>query len=75
MYLWTYKQDDNPSYLPVELALKKYKDDTAAYLISQMRHDRWVLFHFVISSSNCQILLYRIITAEKSWITTDNTDA
>ena len=40
MYLWTYKQDDNPCYLPVELALKKYKDDTAAYLISQMRHDR-----------------------------------
>ena len=43
MYLWTYEQDDKPSYLPVELALKKYKDETAAYLISQMRHDRWVL--------------------------------
>ena len=42
MYLWTYEQDDNCGYLPVELALKKYKDDTAAYLISQMRHDRWV---------------------------------
>lgn len=40
MYLWTYKQGDNPSYLPVGLALKKYKDDTAAYLISQMTHDR-----------------------------------
>ncbi|PFX32144.1 Transient receptor potential cation channel subfamily V member 4 [Stylophora pistillata] len=40
MYMWTRKQDDNPSCLPVELALKKYKDDTAAYLISQMRHDR-----------------------------------
>ncbi|XP_027051176.1 uncharacterized protein LOC113678493, partial [Pocillopora damicornis] len=40
MYLWTRKKDDNPSSLPVELALKKYKDDTAAYLISQMRHDR-----------------------------------
>lgn len=37
MYLWTYEQDDKPSYLPVEVALKKYKDDTAAYLISQMR--------------------------------------
>ena len=42
MYLWTRKKDSNPSSLPVELALKKYKDDTAAYLISQMRHDRWV---------------------------------
>ena len=40
VYLWTYEQGDNPSSLPVELALKKYKDDTAAYLISQMRHDR-----------------------------------
>ena len=40
MYLWTYEQDDKPSYLPVEVALKKYKDDTAAYLISRMRPDR-----------------------------------
>ena len=40
MYLWTKEQDDMPSYLPVELALKKYKDDTAAFLVSHMRHDR-----------------------------------
>lgn len=40
MYLWTKEQDDMPSYLPVELALKKYKDDTAAFLVSRMRHDR-----------------------------------
>lgn len=40
MYLWTHEKDDNPSYLPVEVALKKYRDDVAAYLISQMRHDR-----------------------------------
>ena len=42
MYLWTQEQEDRPSYLPVEVALKKYSDDTASYLISQMRHDRWV---------------------------------
>ncbi|XP_015761535.1 PREDICTED: uncharacterized protein LOC107340682 [Acropora digitifera] len=40
MYMYSEKQKEKPSYLPVELALKKYKDDTAAYLISQMRHDR-----------------------------------
>ncbi|KAK2556750.1 Transient receptor potential cation channel subfamily V member 4, partial [Acropora cervicornis] len=40
MYIYSKEQEEKPSYLPVELALKKYKDDTAAYLISQMRHDR-----------------------------------
>ncbi|XP_015761593.1 PREDICTED: uncharacterized protein LOC107340729 [Acropora digitifera] len=40
MYMYSEKQKEKPSYLPVELALKEYKDDTAAYLISQMRHDR-----------------------------------
>ncbi|XP_068676221.1 transient receptor potential cation channel subfamily A member 1-like [Montipora foliosa] len=40
MYLYSTEHEDKPSYLPVELALKKYNDDTAAYLISQMRHDR-----------------------------------
>jgi len=28
--------------LPVEKALMCYKDETAAYLISQMKHDWWV---------------------------------
>ena len=65
MYLWTYEQDDKPSYLPVEVALKKYKDDTAAYLISQMRPDRWVLFHF--SKFIFLTVKHRIIrSAEKS---------
>ena len=45
MYTYNKKQEEKPSCLPVELALKKYKDDTAAYLISQMRHDRCVLCH------------------------------
>ncbi|XP_067030169.1 uncharacterized protein [Acropora muricata] len=40
MYIYSKEQEEKPSCLPVELALMEYKDDTAAYLISQMRHDR-----------------------------------
>ena len=34
--------DYEQGYLPVEKALMCYKDETAAYLISQMKHDWWV---------------------------------
>ncbi len=34
--------DYERGYLPVEKALMSYKDETAAYLISQMKHDWWV---------------------------------
>lgn len=34
--------DYERGYLPVEKALMCYKDETAAYLISQMKHDWWV---------------------------------
>ena len=40
MYTFSKEHKEKPSYLPVELALVEYKDDTAAYLISQMGHDR-----------------------------------
>ena len=36
------KTNDKKSALPVELALEERKDDTAAYLISQMTYDRQV---------------------------------
>jgi hypothetical protein len=32
--------EEKPSVLPVEVALEHFQDDTAAYLISQMKYDR-----------------------------------
>lgn len=42
VYLETEVGDYERGYLPVEKALMCYKDETAAYLISQMKHDWWV---------------------------------
>ena len=42
VYMGTEQVGDEREYLPVEKALMSYKDDTAAYLISQMKHDWWV---------------------------------
>lgn len=39
VYLETERVGDERGYFPVEKALLKYKDDTAAFLISQMKHD------------------------------------
>ncbi|XP_074610946.1 transient receptor potential cation channel subfamily V member 4-like isoform X2 [Acropora palmata] len=41
VYLETEQMENKRGYLPVEKALMSYKDETAAYLISQMKHD-WV---------------------------------
>ena len=42
LYLGTEVVEGEREYLPVEKALMSYKDETAAYLISQMKHDWWV---------------------------------
>lgn len=41
---------DQYESLPVEFALRKPNDDTAAYLISQMQYDRYV--------NTCIVILY-----------------
>ena len=41
IYTKTQPVGGNIEYLPVEKALMLYNDDTAAYLISQMKPDRW----------------------------------
>lgn len=46
IYLRTKVDDSDPirtKSLPVELALLKFKDDTASYLICRMKHDRYSL--------------------------------
>ena len=43
VYLGTEEVGGEREYLPVEKALMSYKDETAAYLISQMKHDWWVV--------------------------------
>ena len=42
LYLETEEVSGERAYLPVEKALLSYQDETAAYLISQMKHDWWV---------------------------------
>ena len=42
VYLETEEVGDERPYLPVEKALMSHKDETAAYLISQMKHD-WLV--------------------------------
>lgn len=39
VYLETEEVDDDRPFLPVEKALMSHRDETAAYLISQMKHD------------------------------------
>ena len=49
--------DYDRGYLAVEKALMCYKDETAAYLISQMKHDWWVTSHrgyFVFQGLSCK---------------------
>ncbi|XP_015780961.1 PREDICTED: uncharacterized protein LOC107358902 [Acropora digitifera] len=41
VYFETERMENERRYLPVEKALMSYKDETAAYLVSQMKHD-WV---------------------------------
>lgn len=43
LYRKTEKYDDERPYLPVETAILSYKDDVAAYLINQMKHEWWVV--------------------------------
>lgn len=42
IYTETQQVEEEREYLPVEKALMLYNDETAAYLISQMKPDRWV---------------------------------
>ena len=42
VYTETQQVEEEREYLPVEKALMLYNDETAAYLISQMKPDRWV---------------------------------
>ena len=42
VYLETEPVGDERGYLPVEKALMSFKDETAAYLISHMKHDWYV---------------------------------
>ena len=44
VYMETEQVGNDRGYLPVEKALISYKDETAAYLISQMKHDWWVIW-------------------------------
>ena len=39
MYMETEEDGDGRTFLPVELALLNFKDETSAYLISQMKND------------------------------------
>ena len=40
LYMKTEEDQHGRRFLPVELALMNFKDETSAYLISQMRHGR-----------------------------------
>ena len=39
LYLYTEEVDGNRPFLPVEVALMKFKDEVASYLISQMDNE------------------------------------
>lgn len=45
VYLETEQMENERGYVPVEKALMSYKDETAAYLISQMKHDWYATCH------------------------------
>ncbi|XP_068728318.1 transient receptor potential cation channel subfamily V member 5-like [Montipora capricornis] len=49
VYMETEQVGNDRGYLPVEKALISYKDETAAYLISQMKHD-WVYELFLYNA-------------------------
>ena len=48
LYTKTEEVPEKSGYLPVEKALMLYNDETAAYLISQMKSERWVTVLFNI---------------------------
>ena len=52
VYLRTKQITNEPGYLPVEKALMSYKDETAAYLISQMKHDWYATCHSYSNNVN-----------------------
>ena len=58
LYLETEEVSGERAYLPVEKALLSYQDETAAYLISQMKHDWWVKTSIMIRVSHMHFLSY-----------------
>ena len=52
VYLETEQMENKRGYLPVEKALMSYKDETAAYLISQMKHDWYPTCHSYSNNVN-----------------------
>lgn len=52
VYLETEQKENERGYLPVEKALMSYKDETAAYLISQMKHDWYATCHSYSTNVN-----------------------
>ena len=52
VYLETEEMENERGYLPVEKALMSYKDETAAYLISQMKHDWYATCHSYSNNVN-----------------------
>lgn len=58
LYLETEEVSGERAYLPVEKALLSYQDETAAYLISQMKHDWWVKTAIMIRVSHMYFLSY-----------------
>ena len=68
MYMETEEDQIGQSYLPVELALLNFKDETAAYLISQMKHDWYVNESLVYV--HCTVLgcfLQQLLCADSVW--------
>ena len=43
LYITTKAHGVDRSYLPVELAIKESRDDAAAFLVKQMKHERWAI--------------------------------
>lgn len=52
VYLETEQTENERRYLPVEKALMSYKDETAAYLVSQMKHDWYATCHSYSNNVN-----------------------
>ena len=70
LYTKTEEVPEKNGYLPVEKALMLYNDETAAYLISQMRPDRWVtvllnIGLLYLSSGSCQLLRHLLANKNK----------
>lgn len=58
LYLETEEVSGERAYLPVEKALLSYQDETAAYLISQMKHDWLVKTAIMIRVYHTHFLSY-----------------